>query len=299
MMSEHEAVGQLHGPALTEVSRRGCRRQPVVAASRSAQSAVPVAASCLKPGDHVLVAGATGGVGQRLTARLLEAGYRVRIVTRNPEKAAHLFGHNNPNLEILSHDLGNFEEVQTCMEGMDGVFCLVGTTAFPTDRWSRGQTAEQSCDVVPQNLIKATPKTIQRFVMVTSAGVERIKQIPFNILNTFKVLTYKRKAEKTLMGSGLPFTIFRPDRLTDGPWTSTDLNTLLRADTKGTRKGVKLSLQDDLGKGQASRITVAEACMQCLAIKETENRAYSITSTEEEGPETDSKKWEQMFASMA
>ncbi|CAD7703955.1 unnamed protein product [Ostreobium quekettii] len=259
---------------------------------------VPLAAS-QKPGASVLVAGATGGVGQRLTTRLLEAGYQVRIVTRNPEKAADLFGRDNPNLEILSHDLGNFEEVQACMEGMDGVFCLVGTTAFPTDRWSRGQTAEQSCDVVPQNLIKATPKTIQRFVMVTSAGVERVKQIPYNILNTFKVLTYKRKAEETLMDSGLPFTIFRPDRLTDGPWTSTDLNTLLKADTKGTKKGVKLSLQDDLGQGQASRITVAEACMQCLAIKDTENRAYAITSTEDEGPETDRKKWEQMFASLA
>eukprot|EP00803_Ostreobium_quekettii_P001062 evm.model.scf_23.3 EVM.evm.TU.scf_23.3 scf_23:18547-19351(-) len=114
-----------------------------------------------------------------------------------------------------------------------------------------------------------------------------------------EVLTYKRKAEQTLMDSGLPFTIFRPDRLTDGPWTSTDLNTFLKADTQGTMKGVKMSLEDDLGKGQASRISVAEALLQCLTIRGTEGRAYSITSTKEEGPSCDHKKWEQMFAAMA
>ena len=56
----------------------------------------------------------------------------------------------------------------------------------------KGSTAEISCDVIPHNLIKATPKTIQRFVMVTSAGVERVDEIPFNILNSFSELPQHR-----------------------------------------------------------------------------------------------------------
>ena len=49
------------------------------------------------------------------------------------------------------------------------------------------------------------------------------------------VLKYKRQAEELLESSGLPWTIIRPSRLTDGPYTSYDLNTLLKA-TSGTRQ---------------------------------------------------------------
>lgn len=58
-----------------------------------------------------------------------------------------------------------------------------------------------------------------------------------------------------LIASGLPYTIIRPCRLTDGPYTSYDLNTLLKA-SSGSKKEVKLSLEDNFS-GEASRIFVA------------------------------------------
>lgn len=57
------------------------------------------------------------------------------------------------------------------------------------------------------------------------------------------------------MSSGIPYTILRPSRLTDGPYTSYDLNTLLQA-TAGSRKDVQLAADDTL-LGEASRIAVA------------------------------------------
>lgn len=42
------------------------------------------------------------------------------------------------------------------------------------------------------------------------------------------MLKWKHKSEELLKASGLPFTIVRPGRLTDGPYTSYDLNTLLQ-----------------------------------------------------------------------
>jgi hypothetical protein len=69
------------------------------------------------------------------------------------------------------------------------------------------------------------------------------------------VLTFKRQAELELVGSGLPYTLLRPSRLTDGPYTSFDINTLLQA-TAGTRQDVTLSPRDDLA-GEASRLAVA------------------------------------------
>ena len=43
------------------------------------------------------------------------------------------------------------------------------------------------------------------------------------------VLKWKKAGEEALKESGLPYTIIRPGRLTDGPYTSYDLNTLLQA----------------------------------------------------------------------
>lgn len=57
------------------------------------------------------------------------------------------------------------------------------------------------------------------------------------------------------MQSGLAYTILRPGRLTDGPYTSFDLNTLLQA-TAGTRQDIQVAARDELN-GETSRIALA------------------------------------------
>lgn len=57
-------------------------------------------------------------------------------------------------------------------------------------RWKGGNGPEQTDSIATGNLIRATPKGIKRFVLVTSAGVERYNKLPFSILNLFgKLLT--------------------------------------------------------------------------------------------------------------
>lgn len=51
----------------------------------------------------------------------------------------------------------------------------------------------------------------------------------------------------------MPFTLLRPGRLTDGPYTSYDLNTLLKA-TSGTKRAVQAragGLRVGVGRGGA------------------------------------------------
>ena len=69
------------------------------------------------------------------------------------------------------------------------------------------------------------------------------------------VLKYKRQSEEVLQQSGLSYTIFRPGRLTDGPYTSYDLNTLLQA-TAGSRQDIQIASRDELN-GETSRIALA------------------------------------------
>lgn len=110
------------------------------------------------------------------------------------------------------------------------------------------------------------------------------------------MLKYKRLGEQALEASGIPYTIFRPSRLTDGPYTSYDINTLLR-NTAGSRQDVHLSLKDDL-LGEASRIAVAEAIVQSLVLPGAEGKAYSIASSQGEGPGTDPAKWALLYAAL-
>jgi hypothetical protein len=57
-------------------------------------------------------------------------------------------------------------------------------------RW-HGDNGPRPTDLEgPLNLIKACPKTLKRFVFVTSAGVERQKEFPWAILNTFGEQSY-------------------------------------------------------------------------------------------------------------
>lgn len=52
-------------------------------------------------------------------------------------------------------------------------------------RWKGDNGPEQTDSIATGNLIRATPKSIERFVYNTSAGVERYNKLPFSILNLF------------------------------------------------------------------------------------------------------------------
>lgn len=161
-------------------------------------------------------------------------------------------------------------------------------------RWKDDNDPEQTDKLAIGNLVKFTPSDV-RFILISSAGVTRQDQFPFLILNLFKVLTYRRMSEEHLMRSGLPWTILRPSRLTDAPYTSTDLNTLIRG-TRGNRLAIRLSSEDDL-YGEASRIDVAEAIVQCLHLPSTVNHCYAMESVDgDNAPEQDTMKWRNLFA---
>lgn len=156
------------------------------------------------------------------------------------------------------------------------MICTTGTTAFPSKRWDGDNTPERVDWDGVRNFVSAMPQTIKRLVLVSSIGVTKYNEIPWSIMNLFGVLKYKKMAEDFVRNSGIPFTIIRPGRLTDGPYTSYDLNTLVKA-TAGERRAVEIGQGDKL-VGEASRLVVAEACIQALDIESTQGKIYEISS---------------------
>ena len=68
----------------------------------------------------ILVTGATGTVGREVTAQLLAMGQPVRVLTRNPQKAAKCAS----NVEIAQGDLEHPETLTAAFAGVHKVFLL-------------------------------------------------------------------------------------------------------------------------------------------------------------------------------
>lgn len=270
--------------------------------------------------DLVLVAGATGGVGQLTVGQLVEQGIPVRALTRNPTKAEQLFaGQGSTSIQITEGDILQPDTLTAAVEGITHIICCTGTTAFPSQRWqfpdpkevsnplawleiygsplNYGDIARNSPQKVDAEgvraLVQAAPQSLKRFVLISSCGILRRQQFPFNILNAFGVLDAKQKGETALIESGLPFTIIRPGRLIDGPYTSYDLNTLMQAKTNG-KSDVVLGQGDTLS-GEASRIDVARAAVECLQAPITAGKTFDLIN---QGPRPIAVDWPTLFSAL-
>lgn len=220
--------------------------------------------------DRVLVVGATGGVGQLAVAKLLEKEFSVRVLTRSTERARQMFGER---VDVAVGDIRQPETLAPAMQQITHIICCTGTTAFPSARWefvplqlnglqrlqewgkiyldaeyrrTRAKNSPENVDAQGVgNLVAAAPQELKRFVFVSSCGIERKDKLPYSLLNAFGVLDAKQQGEEAVVRSGLPYTIIRPGRLIDGPYTSYDLNTVLRATTDG-KLGIVIDTGDTL-----------------------------------------------------
>jgi len=77
----------------------------------------------MRGGELILVTGATGYVGGRLVPRLLEAGYRVRCLVRDPQR---LQGQSwYPRVEAVFGDALDIPSLEHALEGVDAAYYLL------------------------------------------------------------------------------------------------------------------------------------------------------------------------------
>ena len=79
----------------------------------------------------ILVAGATGGVGKRVTKKLLERGDRVRALVRDAATARDILGES---VELFEADITIPETLKPeMMRGVEAVICCTGTKVQPVE----------------------------------------------------------------------------------------------------------------------------------------------------------------------
>jgi len=96
----------------------------------------------------VLVTGATGYVGGRLVPRLLEAGYRVRCLVRDP---ARLQGRPwLERVEVFQGDVLQPATLVAAMQGVDAAYYLIHSMSASADFHQRDLTAARNFGAAAQ-----------------------------------------------------------------------------------------------------------------------------------------------------
>ena len=133
--------------------------------------------------ETILVIGATGNVGSALVPRLAAHGPTVRAATRTPET----YTTPHPNVQVVHFDYDDPSTYAPAVAGTDRLF-LISKNADP----------EPQQTVIPL-LDTAREAGTRHAVLMTAMGVDASDEIPL------------RQVEKHLIGSGMAYTILRPN----------------------------------------------------------------------------------------
>lgn len=146
----------------------------------------------------VLVTGATGLVGRHLVPALLEAGFRVRCLVRDEEKARSLLG-SEP--ELTHGDVCNPASLVEACRGSEAVIHLVAIIR------EKGEATFERINVQgTRNMVWAAEVTgCRRFIHMSALGA---RPDP-----AFRYAYSKWLGEEAVRKSNLAWTIFRPSVL--------------------------------------------------------------------------------------
>ena len=90
----------------------------------------------------VLITGATGYIGGRLTSRLVERGLRVRLLVRDPRRLRGRWWEND--VELVQGDLFDFPSLEGALDGVEEAYYLVHSMAAGADFEERDRIAARN-----------------------------------------------------------------------------------------------------------------------------------------------------------
>jgi len=145
----------------------------------------------------VLVVGATGSIGRLVVAEALRKGHDVRALVRDAARA-----HGLPSdAKFVVGDLTRAETLAATAEGVDAVVFTHGSSG------SGKAGAEQVDYGAVRNVLRALAGRPVRIALMTAIGVTN-REGAYN--RSTRIHDWKRRGERLVRASGLPYTIVRP-----------------------------------------------------------------------------------------
>jgi uncharacterized protein YbjT (DUF2867 family) len=177
--------------------------------------------------ELVVVVGATGKQGQSTIKALLNKGYHIRALVRNPTKAKHLL--HESSVEIFEGDLRRKETLKNLCNNAYGLFFVL---PFSKESVSFGK---RILDVAKES-------NLEHIIYSSVGGADRYSKVDH--------FRYKKEIETYLQTLGKPYTILRPAGYMDEfahPKSIKVITGLLKLYLPQSKKFQLISLQD-IGK---------------------------------------------------
>jgi uncharacterized protein YbjT (DUF2867 family) len=141
----------------------------------------------------ILVAGGTGRLGTLVVNRLANKGLAVRVLTRDPNRAAHF---TSDHIEVVTGDVRDRESLGRAATGVDVVLSAVH--GFVGPRGVSPATIDRDGNAY---LVDATKGAGAEFVLMSTVGASAD--------NPMELFRMKYAAEQQAMASGVPTTVVR------------------------------------------------------------------------------------------
>lgn len=146
-------------------------------------------------GRTALVTGATGYIGGRLVPRLLDAGFDVRVLVRNPNKLHDVPW--APRVQVCQGDLEETETFGTAFDGVDVAYYLVHSMGS-----GGGKSFEDSERISATNVATAARAAgVKRIVYLGGLHPDGTPLSPH--------LRSRREVGRILLGSGVPTVVLQ------------------------------------------------------------------------------------------
>jgi hypothetical protein len=148
---------------------------------------------------QITVIGATGKIGIPVVKNLINAGFQVKAISRNTEKAKKLFGISE-SVEILKADLRDVQSLQSALQNTEYLYLNLSTLS--TDINIPFAEEREGID----NILKAVDKnTIKQIIQISGLGAldNQYSQNSFIFIPNI----IRKQGQKLIKESGIPYTI--------------------------------------------------------------------------------------------
>ena len=147
----------------------------------------------------IFIAGGTGFVGSHLVSRLVDAGFELKILTRNQYTSSPLFNH--PKIKKTQ---GDILDKSTLIKGMEGCNLVINCVGIILE--TKKKTFKNIHVEGVKNLIEASKTNgVEKIIHISALGTS---EKPVS-----KYFSTKFEGEQLIKNSGLEYTILRPSLL--------------------------------------------------------------------------------------
>ena len=208
------------------------------------------------PHMTVLVVGATGSIGRLVVEETIRQGHKVRALARTPDKARQL----PSEAEVVIGDVTKPGTLPGAVDGIDAVVFTLGADGA-------GKVGAENIDYGGvRNVLRALGSRTPRIALMTSIGVTN-RTGKYN--QSTEAHDWKRRSERLVRASGLPYTIVRPGWFDyNGP--DQHRLVLLQGDTRQA---------GDSSDGVIARRQIAEVLVGSVSSDQALRKTFELVAT--------------------